>query len=256
MKKTLLILPLLAALLLAAMAPAAAAAADDRLQISFKGKVRWVESLATFALLADDGKKYHPVKKLPRAYEKDDLAVVVEGVLRPDLVGSRMYGPALEVQQITRVDKYVSPEEWEAVRLLLLRMQAFNDKNLGQLQAIDIMAGKLTREQFLSWLEGWGSFTLHYVEAVSIAGPRPAGPTIEGICLYSRARENSMAISGDVQFAMMKFSLAKDGGKWRFTATEGYRPDPDRDITEVAAGYLEKAKERFGTTDLAAAAKK
>jgi hypothetical protein len=254
-RKNTLIALLLAAMLVAFLAPPAAAAADNRQQIRFKGKVRWVESLATYALLADDGKKYHPVKQLPRAYQKNDLAVVVDGVLRPELVGSRMYGPALDVQQITRADKYVSPEEWEAVRLLLLRIQAFNEKDLGKLQAIDAMAGKLTPAQFASWLEGWGSFTLHYVEAVNIFGPRPTGPTIEGICLYSRARVNSMAISGDVQFAVMKFTLAKNGDNWRFTAMEPYRPDPDKDITEVAVGYLEKAKERFGTTDLAAAKK-
>ncbi len=255
MRKTPLIVLLLAALLLATMPPAIAAAAGDRQHISFKGKVRWVESLATFALLADDGKKYHPIKQLPRAYQKDDLAVVVEGVLRPDLVGSHMYGPALEVQRITRADKYVSPEEWEAIRLLVLRMQAFNEKNLGKLQAIDVMAGKLSREQFESWLEGWGNFTLHYVEAAKISGPRPTGPTIEGFCLYSRVRVNSMAISGDVQFALLKFTLVKDGDKWRFAATEAFRPDPDRDIAEVAVDYLEKAKERFGTTDLATAKK-
>lgn len=252
MRKTTFIL-LLAAIVLASCLPAAAAAGNGDQQIRFKGKVRWVESLGTYALLADDGKKYHPLKQLPRAYQKDELAVVVDGLLRPDIVGSRMYGPALEVQQITKADKYVSPEEWEAVNLLLQRMTAFNERDLGKLQAIDKVAGKLSREQFDAWLAGWGKFTLHYVEAVNIFGPRPGGATIEGICLYSRERENSMAISGNRQYALMKFTLAKDGGKWQFAATDTYRPGADEDVDEAVKDYLARAEERFGTADLAKA---
>lgn len=242
---------LLAVIMLAAVMPAAAAAADDGRQFRFQGKVRWVESLGTYALLADDGKKYHPVKQLPRAYQKNDLAVVVEGRLRPDLVGSHMYGPALEVRQIVKADDYVSPEEKEAVKLLLKRMAAFNDRDLGKLRAIDAMAAKLTQEQFDAWLAGWGKYTLHYVEATNIFGPLPVGTTIEGICLYSRERVNSMAISGNKQFALMKFTLAKNGDKWQFAATDSYRPGSAEDIEKVIGEYLARAEVRFGTTDLA-----
>ncbi|MDR7865562.1 MAG: hypothetical protein RIN56_02030 [Sporomusaceae bacterium] len=254
MRKTPLIVLMLAILL--ALLPIVAAAADDKPLFRFKGKVRWVESLGTYGLLSDEGKQYHPIKQLPRAYQKDDLAVVVEGRLRPDIVGSRMYGAALEVQQIARADKYVSPEEWEAVRLLLLRMDAFNEKDIVKLRSIDKPALKLSREQFDSWLAGWGSYTLHYVEAVNIFGPRPGGTTIEGICLYSRQRVNSMAVSGNTQYAVMKFTLAKDGGDWQFTAMDTYEPGPDTDREEVVAGYLARAAERFGATDLAKAKKK
>lgn len=242
---------LLIAILLASLMPVAAAADGD--QLRFKGKVRWVESLGTYALLADDGKKYHPVKQLPRAYQKDDLAVVVEGRLRPALVGSRMYGPALEVLQIAKADNYVSPEEWEAVRLLLLRMAAFNDRDLGKLQAIDAMAQKLSRPQFDEWLTGWGNHILHYVEAVNIFGPLPVGATIEGICLYSRERVNSMAISGNRQFALMKFTLAKIDNKWRFATTDSYWPGTETDLEKAVEDYLARAAVRFGTTDLAKA---
>lgn len=251
MRKSAFIL-LLTATLLATFLPTVAAADGDQ-QIRFKGKVRWVESLGTFALLADDGKKYHPIKQLPRVYQKDDLAVVVDGLLRPDLVGSQMYGPALEVIQINKADKYVSPEEWEAVRLLLQRMAAFNERDLGKLQAIDKVAGNLSREQFDAWLAGWGQFTLHYVEAVNIYGPRTIGATIEGICLYSRERENSMAISGNKQYTLMKFTLAKNAGKWQFTATAPYRPGMVDNMDDVVKDYLARADERFGTTDLAQA---
>ncbi len=254
MRKTPLIVLMLAILL--ALLPIVAAAADDKPLFRFKGKVRWVESLGTYGLLSDEGKQYHPIKQLPRAYQKNDLAVVVEGRLRPDIVGSRMYGAALEVQQIARADKYVSPEEWEAVRLLLLRMDAFNEKDIVKLRSIDKQAPKLSREQFDSWLAGWGSYTLHYVEAVNIFGPRPGGTTIEGICLYSRQRVNSMAVSGNTQYAVMKFTLAKDGGDWQFTAMDTYEPGPDTDREEAVADYLARAVERFGATDLAKAKKK
>lgn len=248
---------ILAALLLAAMLPASAApAAGEASQIfRFKGKVRYVTSLDTYGLLSDEGKQYHPVKQLPRPYQKDELAVVVEGRLRPDLVGSRMYGVAFEVTQISRADKYVSPEEWEAVRLLLLRMTAFNEKDIVKLRTIDKMALRLSREQFDTWLEGWGNYTLHYVEAINNFGPRQTGKTIEGICLYSRERVNSMAISGNRQYAVMKFTLAKQGDDWQFTAMDAYQPGPDTDKDEAVAGYLASAAGRFGTTDLAKAKK-
>lgn len=254
MRKTPLIVLVLAIML--ALLPIVAAAADDKPLFRFKGKVRWVESLRTYGLLSDEGKQYHPIKQLPRAYHKNDLPVVVEGRLRPELVGSRMYGAALEVQQIARADKYVSPEEWEAVRLLLLRMDAFNEKDIVKLRSIDKLALKLPREQFDSWLAGWGSYTLHYVEAVNIFGPRPGGTTIEGICLYSRQRVNSMAVSGNTQYAVMKFTLAKDGGDWQFIAMDTFEPGPDTDLEETVADYLARAAERFGATDLAKAKKK
>ncbi len=250
MRKTVLSL-LVAALLLAMISPVAAA--DTGQQLRFKGKVRWVESLGTYALLTDDGKKYHPVKQLPRAYQKNDLAVVVEGKLRPDLVGSHMYGPALEVLLITKAENYVSPEEWEAVRLLLLRMAAFNEKDLAKLQVIDGMAQKLSRAQFDEWLTGWGKYTLHYVEAVDVFGPLPRGSTIEGICLYSRERVNSMAISGNKQYALMKFTLAKQANKWQFAATDAYRSGPDTDMENAVQEYLNLAEVRFGTADLSKA---
>ncbi|MDT8901401.1 hypothetical protein [Anaeroselena agilis] len=250
--KTLIILITVAAL--TALLPAVSAAADDKQPLfRFKGKVRWVESLGTYGLLSDEGKQYHPIRKLPRAYQKNDLAVVVEGRLRPDLVGSRMYGAAFEVKQITRAEKYVSPEEWEAVRLLLLRMEAFNEKDIVKLRSVDKMALRLSREQFDAWLAGWGSYTLHYVEAVNSSGPRPGDKTIEGICLYSRQRVNSMAVSGNMQYALMKFTLAKEGGSWQFIATDTYQPGTDKD--EAVAAYLTRAVERFGTTDLAKAKK-
>lgn len=250
---------LLAACLLAAMLPAAAApAAGEAGQLlRFKGKVRFVTALDTYGLLSDEGKQYHPVKQLPRPYQKDELAVVVEGRLRPDLVGSRMYGVAFEVTQITRADKYVSPEEWEAVRMLLMRMAAFNEKDIVKLRAIDKMALKLSREQFDTWLEGWGNYTLHYVEAINNFGPRQTGKTIEGICLYSRDRVNSMAISGNRQHALMRFTLAKQeqGGDWQFTVMDAYQPGPETDMDEAVAEYLASAAARFGTTDLAKAKK-
>jgi hypothetical protein len=59
----------------------------------------------------------------------------------------------------------------EAVCLLLLRMEAFNEKDIVKLRAIDKMALKLSREQFDAWLAGWGNYTLHYVEAINNFGP-------------------------------------------------------------------------------------
>jgi len=249
-RKTLAIL--LAALALAAAVPSAAkAAGDERQLVRIKAKVRYVEFIGAYALLGDDGKKYHPTKKLPRHYQKEGLEVVVEARLRPDFVGVRMYGTAVEVLQIVKADDYISPEERVAVKLLLARMAAFNAGDLVKLREIDAVALRLSREQFETWVAGWGDFTLHYVEATNIFGPKRADAVIEGICLYSRKRVNSMAISGDVQYTLMKFTLAKSGDVWKFTATDAYRPDPALSMEQVVGDYLARAKQRYGTANLA-----
>lgn len=231
--------------------PMAAAAEPPPQTLRIKGQVRYVQSLATYGILSDEGKAYHPIKKLPRAFQKDGVAVVVEGRLRPDLVGARMYGVAFEVTRIEKAELYISTEEREAIPLLLARMDAFNTRNLAKLRSIDTVARNLTWEQFDAWRAGWGNYTLHYLEATVPGGGKPGDKIIAGYCLYSRTRVNSMALSGDQQYAIMNFTLAKKDGAWLFTETSAFRPAPDQDPDAIIADFLAKAKVRFGTTNLA-----
>jgi hypothetical protein len=233
--------------------PVVAAAADpEPPTLRIKGKVSYVSSLAYYGILSEDGKQYQPVKPLPRSFQKDGLAVVVEAKLRPDLVAARMYGVAIEVLQINKAELYVSPEEREAIRQLLIRMDAFNNRDLAKLREIDLVARSLTQEQFDSWRAGWGKYTLHYVEAAIPDGHKPGESLIAGYCLYSRERVDSMAISGNSQLTIMNFTLSKKDGAWVFTQTSTFKPDdPDKDIDALIDELLEKAKQRFGTTNLA-----
>lgn len=243
-----LLLPLFIAAWTVAVAQAAA---SDPATIRIKGQVRYVQSLAYYGILSDDGKTYQPIKKLPRSFQKDGLAVVVEARLRPDLVGARMYGAAIEVLQIEKAELYISPEDREAIRLLLARMDAFNQRDLAKLRAVDLVARGLSWEQFHSWETGWGNYTLHYVEATSPGGTKPGEHVIAGYCLYSRERVNSMALSGNTQYTIMNFTLTKKDGAWLFTETSAYKPLAGQDIEPLLADLLAKAKKRFGTTNLA-----
>lgn len=234
--------------------PCAAAAVPDSPQlIRISGVVWWISSLETYGILSADGKKYHPIKRLPREFQKDRLEVVVEGKIREDLMGSSstMWGTPLEVVKITKASEYIWPEERQALPLLLERMSAFNDKDLGKLQKIDDIAKGLTPEQFSTWLGDNGKFTLHYIETVpDFSSPNPAS-TITGFCLYSRQRLNSFALSGNVNYSLMSFTLTKAADGWRFTATGGYKPEDVADMDKYISDLLDKSKKKFGTTNLA-----
>jgi len=229
-----------------------AAAADQPAPIiRIKGKVWYVSPpMDLYGIMSEDGKKFHPIRKLPRDFQKDGMEVVVEGKIRDDLVGARMWGQPFEVVKITRAEQYIAPEDREAFRLLQLRMGAFNNKDLGQLQSIDTMARGLSPEQFTAWIAGFDKFTLRYFETTAAANPVIMDSTISGTCLFSRERVNSVALSGNFQYALMKFTMKKSPEGWKFTETGNYVPDTDVDMDQYVADLLEKAKQKYGSTDL------
>jgi hypothetical protein len=224
----------------------AAAAPDEMPVVRIKGTVRFVSGEKIYCILADSGKKYQPMRRLPRAFQKDGLKVVVDARVREDIIGMRMWGTALEVLNISKASTYISPEDREAVKLLLERMDAFNSRDLAKLQKIDQMAGALAPSEFDAWLAGYGNFTLCYVET----GDK-VDNTIQGTCLYSRELTSGMALSGNINYAIMNFTLTKAGDAWRFSATSSFRPGPGIDLDQYTAELLDKAKQRFGTTNLA-----
>jgi hypothetical protein len=219
--------------------------------IRIKGKVWYVSPpMDLYGILSEDGKKFHPIKKLPREYQKEGIEVVVEGKIRDDLVGARMWGQPFEVVKITRTEQYVAPEDREAFRLLMLRMKAFNNKDLGQLQSIDNLARSLSPEQFTDWIAGFDKFTLRYFETTAASNPVIMDSTISGFCLISRERVNSVALSGNFQNALMKFTMKKTAAGWTFTETGNYIPDTDVDMEQYVNDLLVKAKQKYGASDL------
>ncbi|MBP2655302.1 MAG: hypothetical protein H6Q73_2871 [Firmicutes bacterium] len=227
-------------------------AAENQI-VRFKGKVKHLTSLDTYGLLSDDERRFHPTKRLPLKFQKDDLEVIVEGNLREDLFGPNMYGKALDVVSISLASQYVSPEDRQAIRLLLLRMDAFNTGDLAKLQQIDVAAKNITAERFKAWIGGNSArFTLNYMETTLPSGPFTDNSKISGFCLYSRERVNGMSISGNLNYALMKFTIAKVDGQWKFVTTGNYLlPDNGVDPKQFVEQLKEKAKEKYGTTNLA-----
>ncbi|HMM21662.1 MAG TPA: hypothetical protein PKA10_13165 [Selenomonadales bacterium] len=244
---------LLLVLLPAGFFPASGSAADrtDAAQVLIRGTVRFVSSSNTYGIMDSDGKRYHPARKLTREFQHDGLAVVVDARLRPDLFGPRMYGPAIEIRKIAKADAYVAEDEREAIRLLLARMNAFNARDLAQLKKLDVVARALSDEQFAGWASGYGNYTLHYVELDGPGTVRLPFDSLEGVCLYSRERVNSMALSGNVEYTVSRFTLSKLDGEWKFVAIAPFEPEDGTDMDQVVKNYLDLARQRYGTIDLA-----
>lgn len=234
---------LLFLLLVFPLTVSAAAAADENV-ILVKGTVRYVVAEGTYGILSEDGKKYQPVR-LSKEFRKDGLAVVCRLKLRDDLVGTRMWGWAVEILQIDTTDRFIAAEEGQAIPLLQARMEAFNQRDLAKLQAIDVVARKLSPEQFTDWIGTYGRFTLRDVEIVE-AGPNE----IRGTCLYSREMVNGLDLAGNVKYTIMEFVLNKIGDGWKFTATGPFRPGEGMEREDSVAAMLQRAKTKYGTDDL------
>lgn len=229
-----------------AMQPTAWAKESPQPAVRIRGTVWFVSSMNLYGIMSEDNKKYHPIKKLPNEWLKDGLEVVVEGKIRDDLVGAKMWGQPLEVTKITQADKYISWEDKEAVRLFLIRMEAFNSKDLTKLQDIDVVARKLAPADFKAWIFDTTDYTVHYI-GTNFA----QADTIYGICLYSRKHSSNMALSGDINYALVTFALNKLGDGWKFTDVASYVPEPGEDMNQLIDLFMAKAKNKYGTTNLA-----
>ncbi|MEN6411601.1 MAG: hypothetical protein ABFC84_02415 [Veillonellales bacterium] len=234
---------IMAMLLLFPLTVFSAPAADENV-IWIKGTVRYAVTEGTYGILSDKGKKYQPVR-LSKEFRKDGLAVVCQVRLRDDLVGARMWGRAVEILQISTTDRYIAAEERQVIPLLQVRMEAFNGQDLAKLQAVDVVARKLSSEQFTDWIGNYGHFTLRDVE-IADAGPSE----IRGACLYSRELVNGLDLSGNVKYTIMEFVLNKIGDGWKFTATGPFRPGEGMELEDSVAAMLQRAKTKYGTDDL------
>lgn len=220
--------------------------AEDYPRVQIKGTVKYIVAEDTYGILDENGKKYQPVRQLPKEYRKEGTEIVVEARKRPDIIAARMWGTALEIFTITKADRFISYEDRQATNLLLRRLDAFNTKDLTKLQQVDSMARSLTQDQFGSWLGSYGNFMLHYVETA-----RMDPNVITGFCLYSRELQSGIVFSGNTQHALMKFTLKQTGGTWSITDTQGYRPGNGVDVDKYIQELIEKSKAKYGTDNLA-----
>ena len=214
--------------------------------IHMKGTIRYIASDGTYGILGENGKKYQPTR-LDKEYRHDGMVVAFDAKVRSDLVGVRMWGTAVELTSIMSLEKYVSNAEKEAIRLLLLRMNAFENRDLAQLQKIDVISRNLSEQEFTDWLGFYGKFTLRYVE---ITDAEPT--TIRGMCLYTRELVNAMALSGNVKRTILCFTLSKLDGDWKFTGTDTFRPsDTAFDLDQYTAELEAQGMRKYGTDNLA-----
>lgn len=243
-RKTSLILLLVTYLLTISLPVFAGSSAHETIQM--KGTVRYIAADGTYGILGENGKKYQPVR-LSKEYRKEGLAVAFDAKIREDLIGARMWGSAIEITRIAKLDQYVSAAENEAIQLLLLRMEAFETHDLAKLQRIDIVSRELSQQEFTDWLGFYGKFTLRYVE---ITEAEPG--TIKGMCLYTRELVNAMALSGNIKRSLLCFTLNKLDGEWKFTATSSYRPSGSAvDLEQYAADLEVRGMSKYGTDNLA-----
>jgi len=214
--------------------------------IHMKGTVKYIVADGTYGILGENGKKYQPVR-LSKEYRRDGLAVAFDAKIREDLIGARMWGTAIEITQITKLEQYITAAEKEAIRLLLLRMDAFEAHDLTKLQRIDIVSRGLSEQEFTDWLGFYGKFTLRYVE---ITEAEPG--TITGMCLYTRELVNAMAVSGNIKRTLLCFTLSKLDSEWKFTATSSYQPSGNTvDLEQYSAELEARGINKYGTDNLA-----
>lgn len=214
--------------------------------IQIKGTIRYIEDGSGYGILTQDGKKYESMRILPKGFRRPGMEVVAEVVLRPDLVGTRMWGTIVEIRTIADAAIVITPEDRLAIPLLLRRMAAFNGRDLTALKQIDLMAQSLTEEQFRTWVAGYGNFTLEHVDTL-----RQSDTVISGFCLYSRERMSGFALSGNTQHSLMSFKLVKRENSWVFQETGLYKPDTELEPGAFVSMLQDKTKKKFGVEDLA-----
>lgn len=214
--------------------------------MQIKGSIRYIEDGSGYGILTEDGKKYEPMRILPKEFRRPGLEVVAEVVLRPDLVGTRMWGTIVEVRSIADAAIVITPEDRLAIPLLVRRMAAFNGRDLPALKQMDLMAQSLTEEQFRTWVAGYSNFTLEYVDTL-----RQSDTVISGFCLYSRERMDGVALSGNTQHSLMSFKLIKREAGWVFQETGSYKPDTELEPEAFLLVLQKKTKKKFGVEDMA-----
>lgn len=232
------ILYLLVILLLVAAVPAGAA--DTELQRT--GRVVHVELAGGFyGILGDDGVKYQPTN-LPYPYRKDGTLVKFIAWPREDMFTSVMWGKVIEIKTMEPIDSSLADAERTAIYLLSKRLEAFNQKDLAKLQAVDMQSKGLLPQQFEDWLGSYTDFTLRYVNIGDADST-----TITGFCIYTRELPAGMDLRDGDNIAAMQFTLSRNRDGWKLTDSSAAAVNG---LPQTLSGVKQLARQKYGTDNL------
>jgi len=198
-----------------------------------------------YGILGDDGIKYQPTN-LPRKFKKENISLHFDAKRKDGMVSTFQWGTIIELANVSEFKTDLAMDERKAIHILLKRMDAFNNKNLLQLQQVDIPSRQLSKEQFESWVSKYDHYTLHYVDIFSATSS-----SITGACYYTRKLTNGMTMHGDIDLAAMAFTLTNTTNGWRLTESGNLIERPKNDQGDVLADLKKKAMLKYKTDNLA-----
>ncbi|HWR38483.1 MAG TPA: hypothetical protein VN611_03205 [Patescibacteria group bacterium] len=227
-------------LLLVLIAGLATAAPAEELQLS--GEIRYVNLAGGFyGIVGDDGVRYQPLN-LPYKFRKDGLAVKFTALPKNDTVTFLMWGAVVEIVNMEPITGTATDAERTALYVMQKRMDAYNAKDLGKLQQVDLVAKDLTPEQFSEWLGSYENFTLRYLEVETTSGV-----DITGQAWYTREMVKPEDGSGIMELGIARFTLDRRKDGWRLVALSSV-PAPAQKLS--LEELLEKARNHYGTEDV------
>jgi len=198
-----------------------------------------------YGIIGDDGIKYQPTN-LPRKFKKEGLNLKFNAKMKSHMVNAFQWGTIVELSEVSEFKTDLTIDERRAIFVLLKRMEAFNNKDLSQLQQIDLPSKQLTAEQFDSWVSKYGNYTLRYVDILSANST-----SITGACYYTRELVNGMTMHGNTDLAMMTFTMSNQGNTWKLV-NQGSLTNPIfADNTDILTDLKEKALKKYKTDNLA-----
>jgi len=198
-----------------------------------------------YGIIGDDGIKYQPTN-LPRKFKKEGLNLKFDAKLKDNMMSTFQWGTIVELSRVSEITTDLTIDERRAMYVLLKRMTAFNNKDLIQLQQIDTLAKKLTKEQFDSWVSQYTNYTLLYVDLFSANST-----SITGACYYTRELANGMTLHGNTDLAMMTFTISLTANGWKLTELGNLANPIFNDKTDALADLQQKALAKYKTDNLA-----
>ena len=198
-----------------------------------------------YGIIGDDGIKYQPTN-LPRKFRKEGLSIKFDAQNKGNMLSAFQWGTIVEVSNISEITTDIAVDERRAIYVFARRMAAFNNKDLLQLQQIDTLSKKLTKEQFDSWVSKYNNYTLCYVDIYSANSS-----SITGACYYTRELVNGLTMYGNTELAMMTFTINHTTNGWKLTELDTLEKPIVNDKTDILADLKQKALAKYKTNNLA-----
>ena len=199
-----------------------------------------------YGIISDDGIKYQPTN-LPRKFKKEGLSLKFDAKIKNESISFFQWGTIIAVSNVSEFITDISKDERKAITVLRKRMDAFNNKNLEELQKIDVPSRKLTKEQFDSWVSQHHNFTLQYVDVFSADSTE-----ISGACYYTRELTHGMTRYGTTDLAAMTFIIRKTPQGWKVTQIGNLQNPIFNSEIDALADLKKKTIEKYKMDNLTA----